>query len=188
MVRQVAFDHDGKEFAVVAAQGDHAVLLAAVVKEAVPGLEDFHVLLDLELEDAFQDVVEFLAGVVGHFNGAGFQVPAVLGGDHEGLGQTVPEQVGQVVVLEAFPALDGHPFPGPGKGVAGQPGLFAGDQFGQVDAEALGAVVQESEPDVSQAVFDGQVFGDGGVRGSGHVLGGDAQFQPHVLEALQGGG
>ena len=121
------------------------------------------------------DVVEFLALVVGQVDGRVLLFLEVRRRHQEGLGQLVLEMGGLVQVLEARAALDGQAFRGARQRIARQMRILAGQKLDDVDAQALRALVEERERQVVLPRFLRGVLGCRASRRVGHLLHGDVE-------------
>ena len=177
--------HNGVELALLPIHGNHAVGGARVVIDRVPFAEHFNVAAHLHLHGAFEDDVQFLAGMGGELDGHILLGLLIGHGDKEGFGSLVLEQGGHVQVFEALAPGDGQAVSLAVDRIAGQGGGHALDQIGGVNAEALGALVDEGEaevllPGLALLIL---LFGDTGALG--HFLFRKAGDLPHGADALR---
>ena len=148
-----------------------------VVHDDIARTQDLLVVLVGESHLTGDDEVELLALVAGQVHGHVLLLFQIGSGDHEGLGQLVAEMRRLVQVLEASAALDGKARALARERVARQVRVLAGEQLDDVDAELLGALVQEGEGEILLAGLLCGVLRRRPARGLGHLL----QREIHVL-------
>ena len=151
-------ENDGVENAASAVHCDHTVGDGGVVVNGVPGVEDLLVFTDLDLQSPFDDDIEFLPFVGGHFDilSGGFFI--VFHFHVQRLGDTVLEGGRHVVVGHPVGVVDLLSFALSGDGVAGQGGGLPFDDIGYVNAQRQCAAVNKRKVQVIQTRFAGDVF------------------------------
>ena len=154
-------DH-GKELAVPAAHGDHAVGGGAFIEDAVALVQNLLMLAHPDPHGALDHQVEFLTGVGGGVDGLILQLGRILIGNPVRGGQLLMEHTGQILNGDAVLAGGDKALALPGHGVARQPGAGAAEQIRQLNAENSGALVHEGKGKVRIAglVFPVQVLGN----------------------------
>ncbi len=126
---------------------------------------------------ARDDKVKLLALVAGQMHRHVLLLLQVRCGDHEGLGQLVAEVRRLVQVFKASAALDGQALIRTGKRIACQVRILACEQLDHVDAELIGAFVQEGKGEILLARLLGGILGGGTTGSLGHLL----QGEVHIL-------
>ena len=150
---------------------------AGVVHQAIAGAEFLDMIFVGEAHPAGDDEIELLAGMVGKVDRLILLLLKIRGGDDERLGELVLEARGLVQVLETGAALDGQALPRTGERVAAQMRVLTRQDLDDVDAELLGAFVEEGEGQILLAGFLRSVFGKAASGRISHFLLGDV----HIL-------
>ena len=124
----------------------------------------------LHLQIAADDYVALLTLMGGDLDGSELSFGGELGLDIERLGNTVTETVSQVVVGHAVGLLNALSLALAGESVAAEAGCGALDKLRNVNAQSLGAHIEEGEVQILLAGLVGCVF-----------VGRDADFLCHIL-------
>ena len=167
--RSAGGDYDREEGAVLL-PGNHAVGVGAVVVDRVAGTEKFLVAVDGDLEFSCENVVVFLALVMGELDRRGHLLGGDAGLDDKGFCDLVLEEGCEVVVAETLAPCDGKTAASAGDAVFLQRGGGAFEQIGGVDAQACRALVDEGEGEVGLAGFKFAVFFEGDASTLGHLF------------------
>ena len=183
-LRSVAFaaDDQRQKFAGLVPDRDHAVRMRGVIHDAVARFHDLDLIIQLDFQAAFEDVVEFLPGMGGQMDRGVFILRGRL--DHEGFRLAVFEQRGAVQIFESRAAADRHPAVVPGERVEGQFRGFARDQLAEVDSEPFGTAVDEGEGTVRGPGFMRQILFFGGFGDPCHFRNGDCQDRPEFTQTI----
>ena len=185
-LERLAGPHDDRvKFAVLAADGDHAVRCSAVVVDRVARAELLDVRADLHAHLTLDDNIHLLALMGGELDRDVLLRLIVRHRDVERLGGLLLEQRREVQVLEAVAARDRQSLAAAGNRVGGKRRADALDEVGRVDAEALRTFVDEREAEIALAVFTPAVLLDGHAGPLRHLLLGKAHDVAHGADSLR---
>ena len=176
-------EHDGVEDAVLAAGGHHAVGDGAVVVDAVALVQQLGVLAHLDLHGAADDQIALLTVVGGELDVGIEGFVAVFVDDQQGIGDSVLEVGGQVVVDHLMGLLDLLTVAVAGDDIGTELGAVALDEVGDVHAEGGGAAIQKRKVQVAGAAFAADVFLLGDAGALRHLCSGEAGDLPQVADS-----
>ena len=149
----LARQNHGQEGAVLAVHGDHAVGCGGVVDDAVALVEHLGAVAHAHHQRAADDQVELLAGVGGGVDGLILLLGGIFVLHPVGLGQLVAEHGRKILDGDAVLLGGGQALAPARDGVVGQVGAVTLQQLGHLNAEGLGALVNNGEGKIHASAF-----------------------------------